>query len=98
VFDFPVCLGLWCSIVCSGAWEGIVYEGNTVPYKDFVLDHYPFTDERMTGDLAVVADSRTFLDFDERTNARTISDLTSVKVDEIGQANPGAKFYIGTNA
>jgi hypothetical protein len=65
--------------------------------EDVVLDHDPFANEGVTGNLATFSDGRVFLDLDERTNLGFVADLASVQVDELRQPHISAQLNIVGN-
>ena len=60
-----------------------------MPDKDVVFDDYTLTDEAMARDFAAPADGNVFLDFDECTDLRLVSDFASVQVYEFRQPDAG---------
>jgi hypothetical protein len=60
----------------------IVDEHHAMADENFVFDRDPGTYERVTRDLAALADMRVALNLDERAQLRRVSDAASVKVYE----------------
>jgi hypothetical protein len=58
----------------------VVDKDDTVTDKDFVVDLDAGADERMTGDLATLADCGAALNLDERAYSCVVADGTTVKV------------------
>jgi hypothetical protein len=50
--------------------------------EDAVFDRDTFTDKRVTGNLAIVADRGVLLNLDKRTNLGVVTHGASVHVDE----------------
>ena len=62
--------------------------------KHVIFDRHAFTDERVTLNLAVLADPCSLLDLDERPYLRIVSNLAAIEVYEIRYLDILAKFYI----
>ena len=65
--------------------------------ENIVLNRDAFADKRMTGNLAAPSHFGVFLNFDERSNLRFITDLASVQVDEFGEPDSLSQFHIRCN-
>jgi hypothetical protein len=76
----------------------IVDEHHAVPDENFVFDHDAGTNERVTRNLAALADVRVALDLDERADLRRVSDAASVKVYERPELYALAQNHIGRGA
>src|SRR5260370_37967684 len=63
-----------------------------------ILDCHSFADESMAGDLAVLAHLYIFLDLDERSNLRIVSNFAAVEIDEFRQHDAFSELYVGGNA
>ena len=95
--DVPVLLGLQLTVRGDGARVGIVDECHAVTDEDVVFDGHPFADERMAGNLAVVADLRILLDLDERADFRVVTHFTAVQVDEFRQPDTRTQLHVGSD-
>src|SRR2546425_4860119 len=96
--DFPVLLALQLPVWGGGAWVGVVDERHPVAYEDVVLDGHPFADERVAGNLAVLADPDVLLDLDKGTDLGVVADFTSVEIDELRQDDAAAQLDVGSDA
>src|SRR6516162_2590739 len=61
----------------------IVDENNVVSNEYAVLNRHALTDECVTGDLAVGADHRTFLNLDKGPDLRAVADRAAVQIHEV---------------
>jgi hypothetical protein len=67
--------------VLIGRFRGkVICEGDTMADKDFFFYANPFADKTVTGYFAALAYLRSFLDFDEGTDLRVVSNRASVEV------------------
>src|SRR5438876_9104588 len=96
--DFPVLLGLQRTVRSCGARVGVVDEGDAVADEDVVLDGHAFANERVAGDLAVLADVRVLLNFDKGTDLGVVAYFAAIEVDEPRQLDAFAQLHIGRNA
>jgi hypothetical protein len=69
-----------------------------MPDEHVVLDEDALTNECVTGYLAAFSNDRVFLDLDERPNLGLVADLTTIKIDELGQSNIAANADILSDA
>ena len=90
----PIRLGLGDSTRAGGPRKPVVGEHHTVPEKYLVLDRDAFANEGMAGDLAGVANLRTFLNFNKGADARIVPDDTAVEIDESEKANVPAQLDV----
>ena len=72
----------------------VVDEGDVVAYEDAVLDRHTLADERVAGDLAVLADNRVLLDLHESAYLAVVPDCASVKVEELRKLYVFPERYI----
>src|SRR2546425_115983 len=96
--DFPVLLGLQRTVRSCGARVGVVDECDAVADEDVVLDGHAFANERVAGDLAVLADVRVLLNFDKGTDLGVVAYFAAIEVDEPRQLDAFAQLHIGRNA
>src|SRR3974390_1558973 len=69
-----------------------------MPDKDVVLDRHAFAYERMTGDLAPLADRGILLYFNERADLCAVPNRAAVQVDERRQFHVLAQLHVGSNS
>ena len=92
---FPIVLSLQLAFGVSRARDFVIDEGDAVADKDFVFDRHAFADKTVAGDFTVATDARVLLNLNERTNPGAVTDLTTVKVDEVMDHNVAAELDIG---
>ena len=73
---------------------GIIGEGDIVADEDVVLYRHPFADERVAGNLAILADIGVFLNLDERTDFGIVAYGASIEVNKIVYCNAYANFHV----
>ena len=75
-------------------WKLIVDEVDVVTYEHFVIDRDAFADEGMTLDLTPSTNRRTALNLHERADARFVTYVAPVKVNEGEDLDISAQYYI----
>ena len=67
----------------GGSGVFVVDKYHAVADEDFIFNGDTLADKGVTGYLAVFADGRAFLDFNEGTDFGVIADTTAVEVDKV---------------
>jgi len=97
LLTFPVCLGLRLSGSRRGPRQPVIDEGNPVPDENLVFHRDPFANEGVARYLAAGADPGPLLDLDKTANARVISNLAPVEIDEAVDADVAPQLHIGSD-
>lgn len=66
-----------------------------MPNENAFFNRDTFTNECVTGDLAAGPDPCAFLDFNEGSDLRFVTNLTCVEIDEFTNPNVPSKLYVG---
>ncbi len=93
--DLPVSFCLQRSLRSGGTGILIVNKDNAVADEDLIFNGHAFADKAVTRDFAVAADGHAFLDFDERADFGSVTDLATVKIYEVVDGYVLAKFDVG---
>jgi hypothetical protein len=83
LLNLPVRFGLQVTFASGCPRVKVVDERYAVADKDVVFDLYALTDKGMAGDLAAAAYARIFLNLNEGTDFRLVSDLAAIQIDEL---------------
>ena len=94
----PIRFGLQLPGRASCPGIAVVDESYPVPDEHLRLDGDAFTDERMTGDLAAITHSCSFLNFDEGPNPSVVADLAAVEIYKCVNRHVAAELNVGGNA
>lgn len=91
----PVSFFLQLATRIRRAGIAIINKCDVVPNKNAFLNCDAFTDECVTGDFAARPDACVFLNFNEGSNLRFVTDPTPIKIDESANPNVASKLYVG---
>ena len=92
--DVPVKFSLECAACGCRARILVVDEDDAMADENFVFDRDAFTDKAMRGNFAVATYACTFLDFDERADARAVADLAPVEINEVMNFDVAAQLDV----
>src|SRR5258707_2364478 len=90
----PIFFGLGRAIGRGGAWIRVVDERDAVTNKNVVFDGHALTDKTVTRDLAVPANPSVLLNLHERAHTASVADLTTVKINELGESDVFAQLNV----
>src|ERR1035438_7625125 len=88
----PVSFRLQAAIGRRRSRIAVVDESHSMTDEDVILDHDPFTDEGVTGNLAALANRSVLLNLDKGADLGIVAYLTTVEVDELRQPHIRAQF------
>jgi hypothetical protein len=71
------------AVIVNGPRQAVIDEDYVVPDEYTVFDRHALADKRMTADLALRSYLRAPLYFNKCPNLGVVSDLTTVKVNEV---------------
>src|SRR3954469_19729448 len=96
--DLPVRFGLKLTVILRRPRKRIVDKHHAMTDENTVFNCHPFTNERMTGYLAVPSNRRILLDLNKRADFRVIAYTATVKVDEVREFHVFPQYNAGRNA
>ncbi len=94
----PVRLGLGLASGVGSAGQHVIDKSHVVSDKYGVFDGYTFTNERVAGNLTILANLYAFLDFYESAYSAVVSDLAAIQIDEIIDFHVRAQLDVRSNS
>jgi hypothetical protein len=93
----PVSFGLQRAPGAGRAWMLVVNKSHAMSDEDLIFNGHPFADKSVTGDFAITAYARAFLNFDERADLTAVPNLAPIEIDEVMNDYVATEFYVGRN-